>query len=464
VTDASGVVVAGASIKIRNSSTGQETSISTNENGYFRSSSLSAGNYTVTIEYSGFQKTVISDVKVGVGIANNFNVILEVANVSSVVTVTSESIQRLPSDNRNFSQYMQLSPGVSSNTIIADGDVISKTITNGNSGVDTAATGEEIGDLFEYRIDRPITVPRDRSALIPIVQTQMDGERISIYNEAVRRDRPMSGMLLKNKTNLTLESGSLTVLDRDAYAGEALMERLKPKEQRLISFALDLGTLVTVKNEDDDAPARFVKAVNGYLQMTYFSLEKKIYTLQNQTERQRTVFIEHPVRPDFQLSDETPKPEITTQRYYRFRVELKPFEKQTLTVVEKEENTTQYAISNLTREQISLFVSQKYISDEARRKLEHLLDLRLQIGQINSKISELDNEVRAISEDQDRLRENIKSLTNTAEAKQLIARYVAKANGQETRLEQIAKERASFIAERDKLQRELATEIAAFNL
>lgn len=464
VTDASGVVVAGASIKIRNSSTGQETSISTNENGYFRSSSLSAGNYTVTIEYSGFQKTVISDVKVGAGIANNFNVILEVANVSSVVTVTSESIQRLPSDNRNFSQYMQLSPGVSSNTIIADGDVISKTITSGNSGVDTAATGEEIGDLFEYRIDRPITVPRDRSALIPIVQTQMDGERISIYNEVVRRDRPMSGILLKNKTNLTLESGSLTVLDRDAYAGEALMERLKPKEQRLISFALDLGTLVNVKSEDDDAPARFVKAVNGYLQMTYFSLEKKIYTLQNQTERQRTVFIEHPVRPDFQLSEETPKPEITTQRYYRFRVELKPFEKQTLTVVEKEENTTQYAISNLTREQISLFVSQKYISDEARRKLEHLLDLRLQIGQINSKISELDNEVRAISEDQDRLRENIKSLTNTAEAKQLIARYVAKANEQETRLEQIAKERASFIAERDKLQRELATEIAAFNL
>ena len=99
----------------------------------------------------------------------------------------------------------------------------------------------EVGDLFEYRIDQPITVLRDRSALIPILQTRVEGERVSIFNEGSRPDRPMSGMLLKNTSSLTLESGALTVIDGDAYAGEALMERLKPAEKRLISFALDLG-------------------------------------------------------------------------------------------------------------------------------------------------------------------------------------------------------------------------------
>ena len=116
-------------------------------------------------------------------------------------------------------------------------------------------TGGEVGDLFEYRIDQPVTVPHDRSALIPILQTRMDGERVSIYNEAVRRDRPMGGMLLKNTTALTLEGGSMTIIDGDAYAGEALMERLKPAEQRLISFALDLGTLVNVRVKEDRAPS-----------------------------------------------------------------------------------------------------------------------------------------------------------------------------------------------------------------
>src|SRR5690606_929745 len=65
---------------------------------------------------------------------------------------------------------------------------VSDALTGTSSGVDTAAKGEEIGDLFEYRIEQPVTVSRDRSALIPIVQTKMDGERVAVYNEAVRRD------------------------------------------------------------------------------------------------------------------------------------------------------------------------------------------------------------------------------------------------------------------------------------
>ena len=30
------------------------------------------------------------------------------------------------------------------------------------SGVEAAATGSEVGDLFEYKIDQPVTVPHDR--------------------------------------------------------------------------------------------------------------------------------------------------------------------------------------------------------------------------------------------------------------------------------------------------------------
>jgi hypothetical protein len=54
-----------------------------------------------------------------------------------------------------------------------------------------------------------------------------------------------------------------------------------------------------------------------------------------------------------------------------------------------------------------------------------------------------------------RLRENIKALTSTAEAKQLIARYVSKANEQETRLEQLEAERRTSIADRTRIQSEL---------
>ena len=61
-----------------------------------------------------------------------------------------------------------------------------------DSGVETAATGSEVGDLFEYRIDQPDGPLRDfRSALIPILQTRMEGERVSILTTRYRRGDAM---------------------------------------------------------------------------------------------------------------------------------------------------------------------------------------------------------------------------------------------------------------------------------
>jgi hypothetical protein len=151
----------------------------------------------------------------------------------SASTLSPRQLYQLPMNNRSPNNLALLAPGTAAG-FAGDATTLSDVITRPDSGVETAATGSEVGDLFEYRIDQPVTVPRDRSALIPILQTRMDGERVSIYNEANRRDRPMGGMLLKNTSPLTLEDGALTVIDGDAYAGEALMERLKPAEQRLI--------------------------------------------------------------------------------------------------------------------------------------------------------------------------------------------------------------------------------------
>src|SRR5947209_11556527 len=94
-------------------------------------------------------------------------------------------------------------------------------------------------------------------------------------------------------TSISVEGGAMTVLDREAYAGEALMERLKPKEQRLISFALDLGTLVRVDSKEDREPAKLIKVVDRVFQIHYFKTEKKIYKLSNQTDRAKVVYIEH---------------------------------------------------------------------------------------------------------------------------------------------------------------------------
>ncbi len=375
--------------------------------------------------------------------------------------VSKKMRSKVFSNERGRGENFMTVDGVSKND---SGTKIGTELENSASNFQNSATGEEIGDLFEYRIEQPITVMRDRSALIPIIQTKMDGERVSIYNEAVRRDRPFGGVFLKNTTDLTFESGSLTVIDNDAYAGEALMERLKASEQRLISFALDLGTSIKVRNRQDRETARIVKIINGYFQVEFNKTTEKIYQIENQTNRKKSLFIEYPIEENWTLSEDSPKPDYTTQKYYRFRVELEPFGKKELNIKVRQPTFESYQLTNLSKTDLQLFVSRRYIDESVRAKFEKLIDLRLRISEIDNKNNLLNEEVEKIEEDQGRLRENIETLSKTPEAKTLIARYIAKANEQETRLEEIQKERKTLIAEKQKLENELAAEIRTFKI
>lgn len=92
------------------------------------------------------------------------------------------------------------------------------------------------------------------------------------------------------------------------------------------------------------------------------------------------------------------------------------------------------------------------------------MELRRQLGEIGAKLEAFDSEVERIEADQKRFRENIEALTKTPEAKTLIARYIAKANDQESRLEQMEKDRQTMAAEKERLERELGVEIRNFEI
>jgi hypothetical protein len=463
VTDPNGAVVPGATVTITNSETRQSVVTTTSSEGRYTSPVLTPGTYTVKVDSSGFKSTVLTNLSVRSSSASRGNIRLEVGSVQEVVTITASQQADISSNTTTVRGLYSLRGGLS-NTSSLDGVSISDAITQPESGVETAATGSEVGDLFEYRIDQPVTVPRDRSALIPILQTRMEGERVSIYNENARQDRPMGGILLKNTSPLTLEGGALTVIEGDAYAGEALMERLKPGEQRLISFELDLGTLVTARVKEKRAPTFLVRAVNGVFQAHYHQTNQKIYVVTNQTDKPRVVMIEHPVRQDWTLSDDTQKPEEKTANYYRFRVKVGPHEKFELPVTEQRVLMETYTLTNFTRQDLELFVAKNYIDANTRTTLERIIDLRSRLAAKEARVESIDSEVEEIAKDQERLRDNIKALTATAEAKQLITRYVAKADNQETRLEQLNKEKQALGQEITGLEGELETVVRGLSI
>nr|MBA2299250.1 hypothetical protein [Chloroflexota bacterium] len=164
------------------------------------------------------------------------------------------------------------------------------------------------------------------------------------------------------------------------------------------------------------------------------------------------------------LSDSTRQPTERTANMYRFRLELAPRATVELPVTERQALMESYALTNLTQRDLELFITRRYVDAETRSALNRLLDLKTRIAQIDARVAAADREIEEISQDQERVRENIRALGSTPEARALIARYVARAGEQETRIETLRNERRAVSEERARMQTELDAMIRSFAL
>ena len=131
VTDASGAVVSGAKVAVRNVNTGQERTTETSGDGSYSVPELPIGTYTVTITQAGFQTSVTSSVVVDVASERRVDAQLQAGQVSQTVevsgeelsqvettsaqlggTLTADAIANVPVNGRDYTKLIYLNPGV----------------------------------------------------------------------------------------------------------------------------------------------------------------------------------------------------------------------------------------------------------------------------------------------------------------------------------------------------------------
>src|SRR5262245_65288805 len=151
----------------------------------------------------------------------------------------------------------------------------------------TPAQGRErkLGDLFEYEIEHPVTIRRNQSALVPIVLRPFEGRPVLLYNKETRAENPMRCVELKNTTGLTLEGGPLTVLEGGSYVGEAMLDTLKPDEQRLVPYAVELSVFVVDNVESHAENVHRVTVQHGVLFMHAYEAKQTTYHFANKGDQ-----------------------------------------------------------------------------------------------------------------------------------------------------------------------------------
>src|SRR5690242_2048137 len=246
VDDPNGAVVQGASVTLRNVSTGAETTATTDERGSFNFQNLEAGTYSVTVEKTGFRKSVTTEVAVKVGSVTPVTVNLEVGDAKEIVEVvgttdatvdtsrptvdgviTPRQIENLPLNGRNFLDLAQQEPGVQ----VRDGGDFDPT-KNQMVGV---SMGGRSGRLTRIQVDG-----------VDITDETVGTTTTNLSNETIQEFQ-VSRSTLDVSTDLT-SSGAINIVTRSGgnefhgagfgffrdgrYAADLRLDKTKPTTEK----------------------------------------------------------------------------------------------------------------------------------------------------------------------------------------------------------------------------------------
>jgi hypothetical protein len=196
VVDPSGAALPGAEVKLL---VGRQTAASTTTdgNGAYQLAGQSGG---VTIEASleGFKTarrtlslrgTTTLDLTLEVGgLSETVNV--ETAPASAFVSRGREATARLSSGMAGNSPSPPPPPPAPRPAAVEDA----------MADLDVAAAGGDLGELFEYKLKQPVTIRRNQSAMVPVVQHDVAVERVSLWSAARGVAQPLRAVWLTNDT------------------------------------------------------------------------------------------------------------------------------------------------------------------------------------------------------------------------------------------------------------------------
>jgi hypothetical protein len=303
------------------------------------------------------------------------------------------------------------------------------------ASVQSVATASSLGDYFQYVIDRPVDLSRQKSAMLPIVNKDVEGKRVSIYNPDVQAKHPLLGLKFKNTSGMPLTQGPVTVFEGSVYAGDTRVLDLQPDEERLVSYAIDLGTEVSVKPGNSASRITSVKAVKGIIHTHTIQRDERVYDVSNRSTTDRNLLIEHPNRKGQGFTfvgDNKPKEEAAD--VFRFELAVAAKKDLSYTVVEERPIDEHVQLTNNADDRIRYFINLKEAPQTLKAKLQEALKVKGSWDKVRQDIQAANQRIQTITADQKRLRENLRE---TPKESPLFQRYLKTLEEQEKEMDDL---------------------------
>lgn len=327
------------------------------------------------------------------------------------------------------------------------------------------AVAAEVGQVFQYNLSSPVTIERQRSAMIPIINANLDARRVSVYSFGDSTNNPLRGVELTNNDQLQLLPGPISVYDGAAYAGDAQIGHVGKGDKRLLTYAIDLDVNIDSSSTSRSTIQR-IRIVNGAIEQRFVRRDETTYKAannDNSPKGARTIIIEHPRHTGnwALVSPPSPRPIEQTENLYRFELPLAPGESREITVTQEITDRTSISVGSLDLDGAIRYNRTGVLSDAVLQTIREVARRQTEINTLRAQIDSSRRRSEEIDRDQQRLRANMQAVNQTSD---LYARYLQRLSEQETELETILTQRAADERRWEQLRAELNTYIAGLNI
>lgn len=310
---------------------------------------------------------------------------------------------------------------------------------NVGAGVETAAQAADAGEAFRFTLKDPISLPRHKSSLFPIVNEEIGGERVAIYSPSQHPEHPMAGLKLKNTTDIHLQPGPITVFDAGDYAGDARIADISPAAERLLSYALALDIEIATKSLPSEKRTTKLSIKSGGLILHQIESREQHYTIKNSGPHEYAILVERPLDKDW--PEVTPQPSETTRSQHRFVVKAPAGKTTELIVTERRPAKETQILKGLESARLTILIQESAEQSPAiAQALTQVIDLRTELSKAADARRLVEKSLGDYTTEQSRIRENLKAVGTDDKLRPL---YLKKLGEAEAAIEKLVKDLAA---------------------
>lgn len=276
--------------------------------------------------------------------------------------------------------------------------------------------GNAESEYMTYKVETPVSVRRGQSAMVPLIDQEVDYAPLCVYNGDKMPNHPLLVWRIRNTTGKALEQGPAALVGDGRYLGEGLIRFTGVGDEFHLPYALEFGILVSQESKHGRSGTLSVRLDGEKREavVTRFEIVEHPYTFTSHVERDVTVFLERrdPVRGEHYGGEyyQMPEPALATQGHSRWPVAVPANSEATFVVRIRTTRERRDDLNKWDKSFVRELRDGKLLADAAFARLDGLLDAKQKSHDAAEKLQALQADYDQAVSRQDQLRKNLETL------------------------------------------------------